>query len=466
MKPTRLESWINRKIYSNGRSGLLRSDLESYQLDCLKRTIRLAREKSRFYANRLANAPAELTRLEDLSLFPFTTADDLREHGSQLVCVPQGDIQRVVTLDTSGTTGAPKRLYFTREDQELTIDFFHQGMSTFTKVGDRVMIMLPHERPGSVGDLLAIGVARIPAIPVCYGPLYELEDALATMLVMGVNVIVGAPTQVLALARFSQARKGTDRRRPEEVLLSTDHVPRSIVCALQEIWGCRVFNHYGMTEMGLGGGVECQARVGYHLREADLYFEIVHPITGQPLPQGEYGEVVFTTLTRQGMPLVRYRTGDLSRFIPGQCPCGTILYTMERVARRIGGAVSLQAVDDLSAGSASSDYLLFMADLDEALFPIPHFVNFSASLESAQKYSPHGKNRLAITLVALPDAPASLTGKAMQALQEVEAIRHAQDKGELEVRIRVTEYQASSVGSLAKRVIIDKRGKEHAGCLA
>ena len=88
---------------------------------------------------------------------------------------------------------------------------------------------------------------------------------------------------------------------------------------------------HGMTEMGLGGAAQCEAGLGYHLQEGDLYFEIVHPETGAALPDGALGEVVFTTLTRQGMPLVCYRTGDLSRFIPEPCPCGSVLRSMEIV---------------------------------------------------------------------------------------------------------------------------------------
>jgi len=100
--------------------------------------------------------------------------------------------------------------------------------------------------------------------------------------------------------------------RLKAVLLSTDHVPLSLTRAVEQAWHCRVFNHYGMTETGLGGGVECEARRGYHLREADLYVEIVEPDGALPVPDGEPGEVVVTTLTRTGMPLIRYRTGDLS----------------------------------------------------------------------------------------------------------------------------------------------------------
>ena len=89
--------------------------------------------------------------------------------------------------------------------------------------------------------------------------------------------------------------------------------------------------------MGLGAAVDCRALAGYHIREADLFFEIIDPDNGSPLPDGETGEVFFSTLTRKGMPLVRYRTGDLSRFLPEPCPCGTILKRLEWVRGRRRG---------------------------------------------------------------------------------------------------------------------------------
>jgi phenylacetate-coenzyme A ligase PaaK-like adenylate-forming protein len=92
----------------------------------------------------------------------------------------------------------------------------------------------------------------------------------------------------------------------------------------------------------LGGAVECSARSGYHLREADLFFEIIHPDTGEPVRDGEYGEIVFSTLTRRGMPLIRYRTGDRSRFLTEPCPCGSVLKRMERIAGRINEALYLK----------------------------------------------------------------------------------------------------------------------------
>ena len=88
---------------------------------------------------------------------------------------------------------------------------------------------------------------------------------------------------------------------------------------MSSAFSCPVFTHYGMTEMGYGGGVECAALNGYHMREEDLYTEIIDPITRKNVPEGNYGEVVFTTFRREVMPLIRYRTGDIAGFLPKNC---------------------------------------------------------------------------------------------------------------------------------------------------
>jgi phenylacetate-coenzyme A ligase PaaK-like adenylate-forming protein len=98
---------------------------------------------------------------------------------------------------------------------------------------------------------------------------------------------------------LSETGASMGKGRVESVLLTSDYAPRAITETLERVWGCRVFSHYGMTEMGLGGGVECEALDGYHLREADLYFEVIDHETKEACPDGRVGEVVFTTLTRR-----------------------------------------------------------------------------------------------------------------------------------------------------------------------
>ena len=157
-------------------------------------------------------------------------------------------------------------------------------------------------------------------------------------------------------------------RNLRSIVLCSDHVPDSLVRTLHTLCGAEIFQHYGSTEMGLGGGLECHEHSGYHLREADLYFEIVSTQTGEPVPDGDFGEIVFTTLGRKGMPLLRYRTGDISRFVLGDCPCGTHLRRIARIRHRIDSFLPI--------GDCGS---LTLAELDEALFAIPGLLDFRAS---------------------------------------------------------------------------------------
>jgi phenylacetate-coenzyme A ligase PaaK-like adenylate-forming protein len=329
MKITPLEQWLSTKI-GIGCTRMTEETIRSYQLGKLRETLDYVKTRSPFYKNHLAKTGIEdILSLEDIDRIPFTTPDDLRRNPLQFLCVSREDTNRLVTLHTPGTTGNPKRVYLTREDQELTIDFFQHSMSNLVQPGYRTLIFLHGERPGSIGHLLGIGFKRCGAYGMFHGPIRDVRTTLTTLEKKSINTLVGTPTEILSLARYSRGAAA-----PNNILLSTACVPDFVRRELRNIWGCDVYTHYGLTETAFGGGTECDARNGYHMQEADLYFEIVDPKTGTPLKRGEWGEVVVTTLTRKGMPLIRYRTGDISRFIPEPCPCGTILRTMAKVMGR------------------------------------------------------------------------------------------------------------------------------------
>ena len=211
------------------------------------------------------------------------------------------------------------------------MDFFHHGMMTLVSPSDRVIIFLPGKTEGSVGDLLRKALYRFGCEGIVFGPIDDYGHAIKTIVDLKPACAVGIPSQLLALSRYAEFGTSVGQAQIKSVLLSTDYVPQAVVDSLTETWKCKVYSHYGMTEMGLGGAVECSARDGYHMREADLLFEIIDPATGMPVNKGEYGEVVFSTLTRRGMPLIRYRTGDRSRFLTQPCPCGSVLKRMERI---------------------------------------------------------------------------------------------------------------------------------------
>lgn len=320
-RPT-LDAWIESKL----KTEFTRASLKAYQLKMLNETLRLARG-SKHYARVLPEGG--LSSLSELENLPFTTPKELCAAPRDFVCVSPREIERIVSALTSGSSGRTKRVFFTAEDLELCADFFHHGMRLLCDKSDRVGILFPAAAPGSVGELLARGLNRDKVenenLFALAGDFDRLGKAIENL---GVTVLAGFPGLIADLARV---RPGLGIRA---VLLSADYVSESARAAIKNAWGAEIFEHYGMTEMGLGCAVSCYCGRGGHIRENDLLIEIIDPVSGQVLPEGERGEIVFTTLTRRAMPLIRYRTGDMSRIVPGKCPCGTRLLTLGRVEDR------------------------------------------------------------------------------------------------------------------------------------
>lgn len=444
IRKTPLESWIARRIGLPQGEPLSYDHLAAYQLERVRQVLVYVLEHSGFYQRHLAGfRPDKLFSLGDLRQMPFTTADDIAAAGLQLLCVSQDEIARVVTLPTSGTTGQPKRLYFTSDDIELSLDFFHYGMSSLVQPGQRVLILLPGRRPDSAGDLLARALKRMQVSGFVYGPVDDPGKVVDEVLRMNIDCLVGIPGQILSLVRDCRGA-GIKHGMIKSVLLTTDYVPQVLSRAVEEAWDCRVFAHYGMTEMGLGGGVECGAFAGYHMREADLHFEIIDPQTGFALPNGEWGEVVFTTLTREGMPLIRYRTGDISRFLPDSCPCGTMLKLMDRRCYRRLGMRPL-----------GRDSRISINDLDEALFDVPQIVDYRAALTDKRP-----KDVLRLDLFVTPWSAQELRSTVGSALLQVAAIHDAIKSGLLDVEISCTEENRSHSTGGGKRTLVDLRKRE------
>jgi phenylacetate-CoA ligase len=439
MNITPLHAWVEEKIGCTHQEFGLET-LERYQLDRLQHVIGQVKVRSTFYRQFFAAYAGTPQTLQDITRYPFTHPQDIQNDPNPFLCVSQDEIQRIVTLPTSGTTGPSKRIFFTASDQELTIDFFRVGMSTLAKPGDRVLILLPWQRPGSVGYLLRIGLERLGCDPYPYGLLDDESTVLKLIHEKNINVIVGAPVHLHRLAAWDHAFSILSRGQIEKVLSSTDMLPGSILRNLQRWWGCEVFDHYGMTETGLGGGVECEAHEGYHLREADLYYEIVDPFTGANLPDGELGEVVFTTLTRLGMPLVRYRTGDISRLLTGICGCGSFIKRLERISRRISSGI------DLKPG------MLYPNDLDEALFKLDGLLDFSTTIESKL-----AKNILSIDFYLLEGGIMDYEERIIGSLRENPTIKNHIDNESLELRLSdsFAMHRPQAIGPF-KRFILNK----------
>ena len=384
-----------------------------------------------------------MRNLEDIGQFPFTTSDHLQVRGAEFLCVSQSEVERVVTLRIPDSDTIGRRLYFTKDEVEETVDFFHHGMVALVEAGQKVLILIPGERPDTVGDLLVRALARMAVEGIVYGFVKDPEHALREISRLDIDVLVGIPTQILSLVRHDDG----DCIRPgriKSVLLSSDYVSPAIVEELRRAWGCQVFNHYGSAEMGFGGGVECQALRGYHMREADLYFEIVDPQTGKIQQYGQPGEIVFTTLKRRAMPLIRYRTGDLSRFLPGPCPCGSTLRRLDKVRGRINEFVKLGA-----------NHWLGTPDLDDNLFSVSELLDYRAVLNDCK-----GRDQLDIIIDVGSRHGEGVLNKVRNALMETQVLRDAIDDGSVSLGPLTFGSLNPTETSAFKRSVSDHRGDD------
>jgi len=430
MNVTPLENWIAQRTHLASKS---QEALKAYQLEKLIQTLTYAKEKSRFYHEKLNEIdPSSMTSFQDFERIAFTTPEEIKRNSLDFICVSSSDIERIVTLNTSGTTGDEKRIFFTHEDLEATIDFFQYGMDCLVKQDDKVMVLLPGQAYASIGDLLKKALAKSGIECIVQGVLGDVEKTAQSIEENNITCLVGIPMQVLYLSRVKPELFYTHIKK---VLLSTDYVPDALVEALSRNSTCKVFNHYGMTEMGYGGGVECECLNGYHLRENDLYFEIIDPISGESVSDGEYGEVVFTTLNRQAMPLIRYKTGDKARFLTQACACGTFLRTMEKVQGRIENKACIHGHD------------IHLRELDEILLRNASVLDY--------KFTVRENNALHVKLIlANKEHDEALKDAITQQLRE-----HFTFEFDLSIDSEIDDHSIKTTNSMIKRKIDNLRNK-------
>lgn len=331
MKMSNLDRWIREQ---EGLRSLNREDIEQIQLRKLNVLLKREKERGGFYKD----LPEHLDALEELHCLPFTTEKDLIQDGHRMVLVGQGEIERVRTQETSGTTGRAKRVYYSSGDNERTVSFFAAGLSELVYPGDRVLICMPYSGSRGLGELIQEAIERLgaSAVPAGIGKSYgELAGLLEKE---RPQVFVGMPVPLLSLLRLCP---GSSLRR---ALVSADACPDAVTEAIEARLGTKLYPHYGSREIGLGGAVTCPAFEGMHLRENDLIAEIVDE-KGRVLPAGALGELVVTSIEAEAMPLIRYRTGDITRILPEPCPCGSPVIRLDRIRRR-GQGLSMERLDD------------------------------------------------------------------------------------------------------------------------
>lgn len=347
MKRTNLENWIET---IEGLPQLTREALEELQLTRLNETLARLKARGGFYKD----YPEKLESLSDLKKLPFTTARMLSDYPGKFLLTSQSEVTRVISGATSGTTGPAKRVFYTANDTEHTVGFFAAGISEMLSAGEKCLIAFPFTGPFGLGDLIAQAVERLGAIPVKAGFGQAWGELTALVRETRPETYIGFPVTLLSLARIYGEDFPIKR-----ALVSGDACPKGVMEELETVLGSKLYPHYGSRECGLGGAVTCPVFEGMHLRENHIIPEIIDE-NGNVLPDGEYGELVLTTIGAEAMPLIRYRTGDYTRILP-QCPCGGVTRRIDTVSRQEG--------------------IISIEELDSKLFHIPELVDYRTSFD-------------------------------------------------------------------------------------
>ncbi len=322
-----------------------RTALETLQIARLRETIANAKNAP-FYKTRLSGIePKDVTSVNDIERLPFTTKDDLRSQ------YPYGMLTR--SLDdfvrlhaSSGTTGTPTAVFYTQKDLDIWADLMARCMfACGCRKSDVLQNMAGYGLfTGGLG--IHYGSERLGMLTVPAGA-GNTKRQIKLLRDFNVSVLHIIPSFALYFAQKVKEEGFDTKDMPWRIALigaepHTEEARRKI----EEMMHIKAYNSYGLSEMnGPGVAFECLHQNGMHVWEDAYIAEIIDPDTGKHVKEGEIGELVMTTIAREGMPLLRYRTRDLTRFLPGQCQCGRTHRRIDRIAGRADDMLILKGVN-------------------------------------------------------------------------------------------------------------------------
>jgi phenylacetate-CoA ligase len=335
-------------IWDQEKEGISRSRLKELQLKRLKEVVNYVYKEVPFYRERFKKAgvePGDIKTLDDLRKLPFTTKDTLRDHYPyDLFAKGMKDIVRIHS--SSGTTGKPVVVGYTANDLETWSDLIARIVSQ-AGVNDEDIVQICFGYGMFTGGFgLHYGLEKVGAtvIPASAG---NTQKQIMMMKDFGTTGLVSTPSYALYIAEVAQDM-GID---PHDLgikvgLFGGEPWTEEMRDEIEELWGMRATDNYGLSEL-IGPGVagECLAMDGLHIAEDHFIPEVIDPQTKEPVAPGEKGELVFTTLTKEGFPVIRYRTKDISRLNIEQCSCGRTTARMEKISGRTDNMLIIRGVN-------------------------------------------------------------------------------------------------------------------------
>lgn len=320
-------------------------DMTPEQLDSIETLLQSIKERSPFYAKKFAGVNVEDVKSQaDFEQLPFTEKGDLREvYPLGIAAVPEEKIVRIHS--SSGTTGTPVIIPYTKKDVE---DWAIQFARCFEYAGvtnkDRVQIT-PGYGLWTAGIGFQAGCERLGAMAIPMGP-GNTEKQLRFMQDMKPTVLCATSSYALLLAEEIGARSLNDSIYLKKGIIGSERWGKKMRERIKTELGIELYDIYGLTEIyGPGIGISCKYENGMHCWNDYTYIEILDPQTLKPVPDGTYGEICITTLQKEGAPLIRFRTHDISRIIPGECACGSKHPRLDALVGRSDDMMKIKGVN-------------------------------------------------------------------------------------------------------------------------
>ena len=319
--------------------------ISEIQINQVNNQIKALIDAGSFYGKKLEEAGISgISTADDFEKLPFSEKNDLREaYPLGLMTAPEKDIVRIHS--SSGTTGLPVIIPYTAKDVDDWATMFARcyEMAGITNM-DRIQIT-PGYGLWTAGIGFQTGAEKLGAMVVPMGP-GNTDKQLKMMADMKSTVICATSSYALLLAEEIEKRGIKDRVCLKKGVIGSERWGEKMRNRIKNELGIELYDIYGLTEIyGPGIGISCKYDTGIHYWDDYIYIEIIDPVTLKPVPDGQLGEVVITTLVKEGAPLIRYRTHDISRIIPGECECGSRFPRLDTIMGRSDDMMKIKGVN-------------------------------------------------------------------------------------------------------------------------
>lgn len=347
--------------------------MKSETFDLILKNIANAKENSEYYQTKFADIDiSSIKSEEDFRKLPFSDKEDLRNaYPLKLAAVPNKDIVRIHS--SSGTTGTPVIIPYTRKDVEDWATMFARCYEIAGVTNEDRVQITPGYGLWTAGIGFQAGIEKLGGMAIPMGP-GNTEKQLQMMMDLQSTVLCATSSYALLLAEEIEKRGIKNQINLKKGVIGSERWGDKMRARIAGELGVSLYDIYGLTEIyGPGVAISCDEQCGMHYFDDFFYCEIINPETGENVPDGEIGELVITTLQKQGAPLIRYRTHDLTRLLSGECKCGckyprldTLVGRSDDMVKVKGTIIFPQKVDALLSNikGVSSEYQVMIDHLN------------------------------------------------------------------------------------------------------